>query len=138
MLGPKGSCFTPVPSLLGHGVPEGLAASHKALTISRRKCGEVCPLATASCAHVTVCFQLFSGVARLLGQPMAAWCFTHQFFRQPILASGSTRLLHLNCQLSPDLISIPSPSNFRLSLARQRLGLPTLSCPLSCARGDNS
>lgn len=52
---------------------------------------------------------------------MAAWCCPHQFSRRPILASDSARqlrLLHLNCQLSPDLISITSPSNFRLSLAR--------------------
>lgn len=56
----------------------------------------------------------------MLWQPMASWCCPHQFSRQPILASGSARqlrLLHLNCQLSPDLISITSPSNFRLSLA---------------------
>lgn len=33
---PKGSSFPPVPSLLGHRVPKGLAASHKALSAEGR------------------------------------------------------------------------------------------------------
>lgn len=85
-----------------------------------------------------VCFQLSSEVARLLRQPMAAWCCPHQFSRWPILASGSARhlrLLHLNCQLSPDLISITSPSNFRLSLASVWGSLPSPSS-LFCTEGD--
>lgn len=92
-----------------------------------------------------VCFQLFSGVARLLRQPMAAWCCPHQFSRRPILASDSARqlrLLHLNCQLSPDLISITSPSNFRLSLARvwgsQPSGLPFLVLRVTTADVSSS
>lgn len=85
-----------------------------------------------------VCFQLSCEVARLLRQPIAAWCCPHQFSRRPILASGSTRhlrLLHLNCQLSPDLISITSPSNFRLSLANVWGFLPS-PFSFSCNKSD--
>lgn len=36
---PKAHLFSSCPKSTGHGVPEGLAASHKALTICRRQNG---------------------------------------------------------------------------------------------------